>query len=109
MRPDIMLEEYGVMPNHFHAIVLITDVKGDQQVAPTGRKTTSIRTLMSGYKSVVMKKINALRGTPGAPIWQRNYYENVIRNEADLTQIRQYVIDNPLKWTSDRDNPEYKI
>ena len=42
-----------------------------------------------------------MRATPGAPLWQRNYYEHVIRNEASLSEIREYIANNPLKWTLD--------
>jgi hypothetical protein len=48
-----------------------------------------------------------LRGTPRVPVWQRNYYEHVIRDDADLNRIRQYIIDNPARWAIDRDNPAY--
>ncbi|MFN3472142.1 MAG: transposase, partial [Aquificaceae bacterium] len=50
-------------------------------------------------------QINQLRHTPGAPVWQRNYYEHIIRNEEELNQIRQYIINNPLKWEMDMENP----
>lgn len=44
--------------------------------------------------------------TPGAPVWQRNYYEHIIRNDDNLNQIREYIINNPLKWELDSDNPQ---
>jgi len=46
-----------------------------------------------------------LRGTPGAPVWQRNYYEHVIRSEARLAQIRRYILENPMRWDLDENNP----
>ena len=51
------------------------------------------------------KRINRLRGTPSASVWQRNYYERVIRNEKELNRIRQYIHDNPAKWADDQNNP----
>jgi REP element-mobilizing transposase RayT len=42
---------------------------------------------------------------PGAPVWQRNYYEHVIRNDDDLQQVREYIVANPLQWKTDRENP----
>ena len=51
------------------------------------------------------KRINQQRGAPGASVWQRNYYERVIRNERELNAIRQYIADNPLQWDLDGDNP----
>jgi REP element-mobilizing transposase RayT len=53
----------------------------------------------------VTKRINVLRDNPGCPVWQRNYYEHVIRNETDLANIRQYIANNPLKWDLDENNP----
>ena len=51
------------------------------------------------------KTINQIRITPGYPVWQRNYYEHVIRNGVDLNRTRQYIIGNPIKWSEDEDNP----
>jgi hypothetical protein len=60
---------------------------------------------IAGLKSAATKRINEIRGTPGLPVWQRNYYEHVIRNEEELDAIRQYIADNPLRWAEDRENP----
>jgi hypothetical protein len=65
----------------------------------------SLGALVGAFKSATAKRINRLRGEPGAPLWQRTYYEHIIRNEADLTRIRQYIRDNPLQWDEDPDNP----
>lgn len=46
-----------------------------------------------------------MRKTPGSRVWQRNYYEHVIRDEADLDQVRAYVLHNPLRWALDEENP----
>lgn len=61
--------------------------------------------MLAGFKSAVTKRINELRGTPYKPVWQRNYYEHVIRNEDDLNEIREYIANNPLKWDLDKENP----
>jgi REP element-mobilizing transposase RayT len=58
------------------------------------------------FKSTTTRQINLLRGTPGAPVWQRNYYEHVVRNEQDLFAIHQYILDNPAQWSKDEENPE---
>ncbi|HKZ46400.1 MAG TPA: hypothetical protein VJ202_03355 [Thermodesulfobacteriota bacterium] len=58
------------------------------------------------YKMNTAKRINQFRNTPGMPVWQRNYYEHIIRNEEDLNEIRGYIINNPLKWELDEENPE---
>ena len=70
-------------------------------VAPTGPPSESIGALMAGYKSAVTKRINLLRRTLGYPVWQRNYYEHIIRNDKELNQIRQYIILNPVNWEKD--------
>jgi REP element-mobilizing transposase RayT len=61
--------------------------------------------MMAGFKSAVTRRINDLRGTPYMAVWQRNYYEHVIRNEDDLDEIREYMVNNPLKWDLDSENP----
>jgi REP element-mobilizing transposase RayT len=61
---------------------------------------------MAGFKSVVTARVNRMRNTPGAPVWQRGYYEHVIRDEASLDAIRRYVVDNPSRWAYDRENPQ---
>ena len=69
-------------------------------------KPASIGSFVGGFKSIVTKTINEIRQTPGAPVWQRNYYKPVVRNEDELNEIRQYIMTNPLKWALDRENPE---
>ena len=61
---------------------------------------------MAGFKSVVTNRINSLRKKPPTPLWQRNYYEHIIRDEDDFNRIRQYIIDNPMKWDEDENNPK---
>lgn len=110
MRPRITLDTFAVMPNHIHGIIVLRDSLGTLQRAPTterfGRPTSdSIPTIIRLFKSVTTKRINELRSTPAAPVWQRNYHEHIIRNEESLTRIRQYIADNPAQWESDRENP----
>jgi len=66
----------------------------------------SIGAIIGQFKSAVTRQINALRNAPGAPVWQRNYYEHIIRNEQALNAIRRYIVENPLRWHLDRYNPE---
>lgn len=117
IRHEIVLfpDEFVVMPNHIHGIVRIVQShdadhrRGDRPVAPTkpphGPEKHSVASLVAGFKSAVTKRINALRGTPGLPVWQRNYYEHIIRDEESLNRIRQYILDNPARWAFDRENP----
>jgi putative transposase len=62
--------------------------------------------LIGAFKTVSTKRINELRGTPGAPVWQRNFFEHIIRDDNALNRIRQYIQDNPANWAFDTDNPE---
>lgn len=63
---------------------------------------------MRGFKSAVTNRCNKTHNLAGDTIWQRNYYEHVIRDESALNRIREYIINNPLSWDLDRENPERK-
>ena len=76
-----------------------------QTPPPRGPKRQSIAAVVGSFKSAVTKRINETRATPGARVWQRNYYEHIIRNEESLNRIRQYVLHNPARWAMDRENP----
>ncbi|MCP4614774.1 MAG: transposase [Planctomycetes bacterium] len=111
IRNDISLDEYVVMPNHIHGIIIINR-RGTLQRAPTqesfGSPTLdSIPTIIRLFKSTVTKQINIIRHTPRSPVWQRGYYEHVIRNRQSLAKIRKYIINNPLTWDLDKENPFY--
>jgi len=58
------------------------------------------------FKTFSSRRINKLRGNPGIPVWQRNYYERVIRDEKELAAIREYILTNPMKWDLDKNNPK---
>jgi len=107
IRKEIKLDEYIVMPNHIHGIVWIDSVgaNGRSPLHRTNMGSKTLSSFMAGYKSTVTKQINGLRRLPGIPVWQRNYYEHIIRNDAELNRIRQYIIENPLKWNMDSENP----
>ena len=111
IRPDINLDSFQVMPNHLHAIVIFDEevssklTVGAHSRAPFSRQPKSLGSLVAGFKSATTKRINQLRGTPGTPVWQRNYYERVIRNEREMDATRQYIVDNPAKWAEDAENP----
>ena len=106
IRPEIELGVYVIMPNHFHAIVIIKD----QGVGAYGHTplpvefaspSRTIGALIRGFKGTVTRSINLTRQTPARPVWQRNYYEHIIRNEAEYLQISEYILANPLVWTTD--------
>ena len=98
-----------IMPNHLHGIVVITDGsrRGGSRTAPTtATKHKPIGRLIGAFKTVSTKGINLLRGTPGNKIWQRNYYEHIIRNEESMRRIQRYIFDNPQRWALDHENPD---
>ena len=114
--PHAELDTFVVMPNHVHGIVILTvgarhDV-GARHAVPLphteqfGKPVPgSIPTIVRSFKSATTRHINALRGTPGAPVWQRNYYEHIVRNEESLNRIREYILTNPIRWAMDWENP----
>ncbi len=108
IRNEINLDEYIIMPNHIHAIIIINrDLSGGQPAAPTAHHFNRKQTLssfISGFKSVVTKRINILRNTPQQPVWQRSFYDHIIRNERSLNAIREYIAYNPVNWEQDIDN-----
>jgi len=108
IRAEITLDEWVVMPNHLHAIVMIAPLPPAlppdraHSRAPLPR---SLGALVGAFKAAATTRINAGRNTPGVPVWQRNYYEHVIRNRRELTSIRAYVADNPRRWHEDDEHP----
>ena len=115
--PNTKLDEFVVMPNHVHGILWILDddpkgdVVGAQHAAPPPASPTprvrpgSLGAIVRSFKSAATRRVNEVGQTPGTPFWQRNYYEHVIRDEDELGRIRQYILDNPLQWELDRENP----
>ena len=110
IRPKIELieDEFVVMPNHIHGIIWITDFtgRGSLQRTPTTEQfqkpvSNSIPTIIRLFKATTTKQINLLRNTPGEPVWQRNYYEHIIRSERDYEEIANYISCNPAGWKYD--------
>jgi len=62
--------------------------------------------IVGRFKMNAAKRINLVRNTPGRPVWQRNYFERVVRDEIELVKTREYIATNPPGWALDRDNPE---
>jgi putative transposase len=105
----VHLDEFVVMPNHLHGIIVICDTRsGASRSAATttgAARRKPLGQLVGAFKTVSTKRINGIRSTPGLPVWQRNYYERVIRSDEELKRVRQYIIDNPAHWEEDRENP----
>jgi len=109
---SVKLDDYVIMPNHTHGIITIVEGEWDDVGAihelPLQDKIERRRMLipkMVGYfKMNSAKYVNRVRNTEGTPLWQRNYYEHVVRSEDEWNRIRQYIRNNPLKWQLDREN-----
>jgi REP element-mobilizing transposase RayT len=106
------LDEFVVMPNHFHGLLELAAAEPQaaaQRGAPRpahGTVPGSLAAIVQMFKSVSTRRINALRRTPGARVWQRGYWEHVVRNEAELQALRRYIQENGLRWAMDRLNPQ---
>jgi len=118
----VKLEEFIIMPNHIHGLINIVGTghcpvpasdlneRTGQCPVPTRRSRfghvtpKSISTIIGSFKSIVTKTINQKYQTNNI-IWQPRFHDRIIRKEDELNKIRQYIIDNPLKWGLDRNNP----
>ena len=105
--PDVELDAFVVMPNHVHGIVVLNG--GAQFIAPHNNqgaidRTPTLGEIIRAFKARCTHRINQLRGAHGFQIWQRNYYEHVIRSESSLLEIREYIANNPAQWAIDREN-----
>ncbi len=114
--PYVDLDEWIIMPNHLHAIMVITcrgvsrnaptmqnaEPEGGSRTAPTKRKP--LGRLIGAFKTVSTDHLNEMRGTPTSLLWQRDFYEHIIRNDDELNKIREYIRTNPLRWGSDPEN-----
>ena len=128
--PNVQLDEFVVMPNHVHGVIRILEqflvgathghnrndgpTVGDGLKPPVGVTQSSplqgkrhrLGHIVGSFKSAITKRINEIHGTPGAPLWQRGYYDHIIRDDRSLTRIRDYIVRNPQQWSSDKENPE---
>jgi len=89
-----------VMPNHFHGIIAIDDAQiGNGNGKPLGR-------LVGAFKTTTTRRVNEIRATPGAILWQRGFYERIIRDERSFANIVAYIEDNPSRWATDPENTD---
>lgn len=109
----ITLDDWVVMPNHLHGLIVIRErVNPDEKVSrddePLFRNARpgQLGRLIATYKAVATKRINRIRGKVGGRVWQRGYWDRVVRNERELQAIRHYIRENPRRWSEDRDNLE---
>jgi putative transposase len=101
IRSYAAVDSFVVMPDHFHGILVLSD---DQRPASCGedksgkRLAGSVGVIVGQFKAAVTKRINRVRGTPTAQVWQRNYFERIIRTEDELNMTRKYIEGNAAHW-----------
>ncbi|MGC3980762.1 MAG: hypothetical protein QM808_05830 [Steroidobacteraceae bacterium] len=114
--PGLALDEFVIMPNHLHGIVALSGTGvmnyastagvnvGARFIAPA---PTSLGAVIRSFKARCTVVYRAANSTGTDPLWQRNYYEHVIRNGKSLCAIREYIVNNPAQWALDRENPDF--
>ena len=104
---QIFIDSMVVMPNHLHVIVLIVNGSRGGVTPPLPRANyfPTLGQIIGYYKYQTTKIINEKNDLIGRKIWQRNYYDRIIRNEKSLQKIRDYIINNPFNWQLDIENP----
>ena len=119
----IELDEFVVMPNHIHGIVWITG-EGSYRLHPGTWKNNNFRRdgqlpvpilenpkyetlshIIGAFKTTGATQVNKLRGQIGMAVWQKSFYDRIVRNDRELERIQEYIRNNPIKWEEDRDNP----
>ncbi len=111
--PSVELDEFVVMPNHVHGIIVIGDEGAIRELPlqhadgalQLSRRRMLLPRVIGRFKMTSARSINRLRGEDGSAVWQRNYYEHVIRTETEFDRIRMYIRGNPARWAIDRENP----
>ncbi|OGR04355.1 MAG: hypothetical protein A2511_07240 [Deltaproteobacteria bacterium RIFOXYD12_FULL_50_9] len=117
---NVILDEYVIMPNHLHGILVIRRDTPcgypDETVAPANRMPArgvpTVGEIVGAFKSLCinawLKVVKTEQINARAKFWQANYYEHVIRNEGEMECVREYIINNPLQWELDRENPAFE-
>ena|SRR6266508_3656558 len=120
--PNVETDAFVIMPNHIHGIIAIIDERMGEVLSPhndpnsnnMGGETSplpapTLGQIVAYFKYQSTKEMNAAHKTGTiTKLWQRNYYEHIIRDEKDLKQKTDYVLDNPSRWEDDQENPKNK-
>lgn len=104
--PQVSVDKYVIMPDHIHMIFRIDSVgetfrlpyNNAMQRDGTGNPSPTVGNIMGWYKYQVSKQINQLRNIAGEKVFQRSYYDHVIRNQQDYEEIMAYIENNPKRW-----------
>ena len=107
VRANVTVDIFVVMPNHLHGILLIaTDeaepsISADSQEPVGGNASGSLGQIIGHFKSIVTKRIRGSAQSIGLQVWQRNYFERIVRSERELQHTREYILANPARWAND--------
>jgi putative transposase len=107
LRADFALIEYCVMPNHVHILFSLAGEHSEgKSNAFKERNGGSASAIVSAIKSAVTRRLRDRYKRPDLEVWHEKFHDHVVRDEADLDRIREYIINNPGQWAEDRYNPE---
>ncbi len=101
------LDAFVVMPNHIHGIILLNSpglVGEGFEPSPTKPRDYGLPEIVRQLKTFSARRIDQFRQTPGLPVWQRGYYDHILRDETDWDRILRYIEDNPRRWAEDEEN-----
>jgi len=111
------LDAFVIMPNHVHGTIVVTSEYENLAKPNVGARHASPLTARHGSNGLrycskarprgarLGSRINELRHSPGASVWQRNYYQHIVRDEDEMRRIRQNIAENPARWAEDNENP----
>jgi len=112
LRPYILVDDYIIMPNHLHAIFVIKEKNDFGQSRDTVNRVSTVAKFGKLQPKSLSAIVNTFKGAVTRQCnrenlkfqWQSNYYEHIIRNEKDLARIKKYIANNPINWSTDRNN-----
>jgi putative transposase len=122
MRPEVEIDVFAVMPNHLHGLVTIRPQESAEggpgsiagpsgreqgaRGAPPRRTSGSLGSVIAGFKATSTRRIIASSDFAIARVWQRGYYDHLVRDDDDFERIAHYIVTNPERWETDDENPD---
>ncbi|GAB4130480.1 MAG: hypothetical protein Fur005_16650 [Roseiflexaceae bacterium] len=92
-----------IMPDHLHGIIIIETMLAPTTIKMNGTQPGSLAAIIQNFKSVSTRRVRQYSNTTAMPVWQRNYYERIIRNQSELDRTRTYILSNPTKHPNAND------